>query len=522
MAALALAGGLLLAGCAAEKTDGFTPISGFAGVVAGDEPRAVVVGREILALGGSATDAAVAMYFTMGVTLPSRASLGGGGVCVVFDAGKKQGEAIEFLPRAAPSGGIAPAGMRAMAVLQARYGILRWEQLLAPAETLARFGHAVSRAFAQDLAAEAERIAANPELMRLFSARSGRLARTGDRVIQTELSAVLSGIRQQGAGYLHSGPFARRFADASSAVGMPLSVEDVRDTLPRLTEAVAVPAGKDVAFFAPPRATGGVVAAQIWQALTAVESFGGADEARLHAFAEASARAFAQRAAWMAPDGSSREPVADLVTKKRAAAMMAGYSDSRHTPAGTLSPAPKEISSGSPSAGFVVGDRFGNAVACTFTMNGLFGAGRIAEGTGILLAAPPRSPNDGSNVLSAVVVGNLNTGTMRFAAAAAGGAQGATALARVMLETLDRAQPLGAAVAAPRAHHGGAPDELLLEPGIDAGTRAGLRQRGYTLREAADLGQVNAFYCAKGLRGSQEACEVAADPRGAGLASTVQ
>ncbi len=214
---IALAAGLLLAGCAVEKADGFTPVSGFAGVVAGDEPRAVVVGRDIIGLGGSAVDAAVAMYFTMAVTMPSRASLGGGGVCVTFDAGRMQGEAIEFLPRAASSGGIVPSGMRAMAVLHARYGTLRWEQLLAPAETLARFGHAVSRAFSRDLAAEAELIAANPELMRLFSARSGRLARTGDRIIQLELSAVLGGIRQRGNLQALLTRDHRRFVEAHSS-----------------------------------------------------------------------------------------------------------------------------------------------------------------------------------------------------------------------------------------------------------------------------------------------------------------
>lgn len=512
---------LTLAACAEKVADGFTPVEGFAGVVAGDEPRAVVVGRDVLGLGGTAVDAAVAMYFTMAVTMPSRASLGGGGVCVLFNGTKKQGEAIEFMPRAAGSGGMVPSGMRAMAVLHARYGFLRWEQLLTPAETLARFGHAVSRAFAQDLAAEEQSLAANPELMRLFMARSGRLAGTGDRIIQPELSSVLGGIRQQGAGYLHSGPFARRLADASSAVGMPLSIEDVRDTLPNLVEAVQVPSGPDVAYFAPPRATGGLVAAQILAALTEVESFDGADDLRLHKLAEASARAFAQRAAWMAPDGSSREPVADLVGDQRVKSMMAGYSDDRHTPADTLSPPPRQIADGAPSVGFVIGDRQANAIACSFTMNRLFGAGRIAAGTGILLAAPPRSPNDGANVLSAVIVGNTNTGTLRFAAAA-GGAQGATAMSRIMLETLEREQPLLASLAAPRVHHGGAPDEALVEPGVEPAARAALQQRGYAIREADSLGRVNAFFCPNGLRNSRDSCEVGADPRGAGLATIAQ
>ena len=514
---------LLLGACEQREPGVFATVEGFAGVVTGDEPRAVLIGREVLGNGGTAVDAAVAMYFAMAVTLPSRVSLGGGGVCVLFQGREKRGHAIEFLPRAAPSGGMVPSGMRAMAALHARYGALRWEQLLAPAESLARFGHAVSRSFERDLVAAVGLIAVRPDLARVFTARSGRLARTGDRIVQTELSGVLGGIRQRGVIYLHSGTFARRLAEASTAVGMPLTVEDMRSNLPRVTDAIEVRAGNDVAFFAPPRATGGMVAAQMWRMLTDAEDFDDAGaEVQPHLFAEVALRAFAERARWMDRDGSSREPLADLVSDDRIEAVMADYGEDRRTPASRFSPPPPEIQGQAYSAGFVAGDQWSNAVACSFTMNRLFGAGRMAQGTGILLAAPPRSQNDGSTSLTAVVVGNKNTGTVRFAGTAGDGAVAATALVRVMVESLAGGRGLREAMALPRVHHGGAPDVVWHEPGVIGTALGGLRRRGHRLRPIPALGHANAFHCPKGLQNNPESCVVANDPRGFGLAYVAQ
>ena len=47
-------------------------IEGFFGGIIVDEPRAALIGRDVLSAGGSASDAAVAAYFTMAVTMPGQ------------------------------------------------------------------------------------------------------------------------------------------------------------------------------------------------------------------------------------------------------------------------------------------------------------------------------------------------------------------------------------------------------------------------------------------------------------------
>ncbi|TAN70519.1 MAG: gamma-glutamyltransferase, partial [Magnetospirillum sp.] len=80
-------------------------VRGFAGMVAADEPRAALAGRNVLSAGGTAVDAATAMYFTLAVTYPSAASLGGGGSCIVHDNGGKKTEVMEFPAIASAMGG---------------------------------------------------------------------------------------------------------------------------------------------------------------------------------------------------------------------------------------------------------------------------------------------------------------------------------------------------------------------------------------------------------------------------------
>ena len=517
---------VILAGCGGAGREAESEIGlveGFAGIVVADEPRAAVLARDTLGNGGNAIDAAVVMYFTMAVTLPSRASLGAGGACVVYDSGTNATEALTFLPSASQAGGLVPIGPRAMAALHARHGLRRWSMLLTPAENLARFGHPISRAFARDLTAAAERIDADPATSRTFRNNAGVRPDEGDKVVQRDLASVLGGLRVQGAAYLYGGVFTQRFADALAEAGQPVSVAEVRTSVPDFADPVAVAFGSSTLYFTAPPPANGLVAAQLWSLLEEEMSLadpGSAD--RAHQFVEASARAFAQRAGWMAPDGTARAAPEALLSGEGLARALDGYERDRHTPAASLSPAPVALGETPYGASFLAADRWNNVVACSLTMNGLFGAARMAPDTGILLSAPIEEGRNGLLSPSAAILVNPRVGEVFFAAAASGGSAAPTALVAVMLGVLSDELPLDRVVAAPRFHHGGAPDLAYFETGIRSEVLLDLKARGHLLNKASSPGRVNALHCPDSLKRRQETCQFANDPRGWGLGFLVQ
>ncbi|MFZ5779188.1 MAG: gamma-glutamyltransferase [Pseudomonadota bacterium] len=288
---LALTALLLLTGCGQSETDresdrqanlanpaGHSPGRGgisalvrsgtpFAAAAA-DESRAAEVGRDILEAGGNATDAAVAMYFAMAVTLPSAAGLGASGACIVHDDKSKAAEAFVFPPVAAP-GTIhgqafsVPSGVRAITLMHVRHGRSRWEQTVAPAERLARLGVPVSRALARDLQAAGALLAADREAQRIFS-RGGTMLNEGDTWIQLELAGTLGAIRQRGGAAFFQGSLARTLSDQIAQMGGNMPADALRAAVPQSGPPLTEGYGRRRIYVAPAPA-GGAMALAGWK-----------------------------------------------------------------------------------------------------------------------------------------------------------------------------------------------------------------------------------------------------------------
>lgn len=492
-------------------------VKGFAGLVAADEPRAMVVGRDVLSAGGSAADAATAIYFTLAVTYPSAASLGGGGSCIVHDPGRKKTEVMEFPALASTKAGAiatgVPANPRGFFALHAKYGKLRYESLLAEAERLARTGVPVSRALAADLAKAVPVLGRDPAARAVFFRPDGGVLREGDTLLQPNLAAVIANLRRN-TGDFYLGIGARDLVKAVQDAGGTLTLEDLRDIRPSWREPLTLKLGSENAYFAPPPSVGSTLAGQLVGALW--ERWPEASPAeRLHLMAEASARGFAERARWMLPNGWSSEDSAALLAEPRLKAMLAGYNPERHVPVGGVGGPPTDYPLAS---GFAVMDGTGATVTCAVTSYGLFGSGRMAPGTGIILAGTP-GPN-GPPALATMMTVNTHNSEVRFAGAASGGGTAPSALALGFLATVAEKKPLGDALATPRLVHPGAPDAVFVELAPHAVDLAPLQQRGHQMNGVAMPSRVEALYCPAGFK-NPGSCEAATDPRGFGMASQV-
>lgn len=328
----------------------------YAGLIAADESEAALVARNIMRSGGNATDAAVALGFTLTVTLPSSAGLGGSGACVVHDAVTGTTEALDFTPRPGTDEGAAryraaiPALARGLFALHAKYAKLPWAQDVAPAENLARFGTKVSRAFAQDLAADGEVLVNDRIALTTFMTPRRQVLQAGDTVKQADLATMLGRLRAHGAGDLYAEALVQEMVDAFAAAGSVITAEDLRTYVPHWVTAAGMDEGPTRIFVLP-------------------KEVGGAD--------------FLKALAGPAPKPSDK-------------AVVAG------------------------GTSFVVADTQGGAVACALSMGAPFGLGIIPTGMGFLLAPAPDAPSAHSQTLAPVIAVHHADNRMVFAAAAAG------------------------------------------------------------------------------------------------------
>ncbi|WP_437962507.1 gamma-glutamyltransferase (plasmid) [Sorangium sp. So ce119] len=509
-----------------------------------NDPLAADVGAQILEQGGNAIDAAVAMAFAMNVVEPPASGIGGGGFMMVHLAHSGETLALDFrekAPAAAEVGMLAggsftevstsgisvgvPGAVLGLATALEAWGTFTLAETLDPAIVLAEVGVPVSEFVAENAASA--RTTLQPETRAIFRRPDGTPLQAGDILVQPDLARTLDLIAQEGPAAFYEGEIAEAIVDAQRRARYDGGEGRMTlDDLALYDVALRTPVIDDYRGFTvasmPSPSSGGLTMIQILKMLERFPAgnerrgFGFGETRTLHVMIEGMRLAFADRAVWMGDDDLVDVPAAGLLADPYVATRSAMISETTRmarpaageplpfdgrVPAAPLADDHEEGS----TTHFSVVDGWGNVVACTVTIEQLWGTGITVPGYGFLLnneltdfnRQPAPAPGT-NNVAPFKRPRSSISPTLLFkrgepfaALGSPGGATIINSVLQVVMNLLDHRMTLQEAVDAPRISITSPAGEVTVEPGFPQTSLDGLAALGHPLTEG-EIGAVNA------------------------------
>ena len=528
-----------------------TPTStGYGGAVTSVDPEASRIGIEVLRKGGNAVDAAIATAAALGVTEPYSSGLGGGGYFVHYDAASgrvrtidgretapasmpsdafvdpETGEPYPFTPDLVTSGvsvGV-PGTPATWETALERWGSFSLRKALKPATKLARRGFVVDKTFRSQTKDQKLRFEAYTTTPRLFLP-GGRPPRVGSVFRNKGLARTYDMLSRKGMDAFYQGPLADQIADLvrnppkSPTTELPVPADHLKATdLARYKALLQKPTrvgyrGYDV-YGMDPSSSGGSTVGESLNIMERDDLAAMSPVDALHHYLEASALAFADRAAYLGDAAYVDVPLRDLLSNRFAAERACNISgttalekpvaagdvedyDGRCADAdekGEVAEDTENIS----TTNLTVADRWGNVVEYTLTIEQTGGSGMLVPGRGFLLnneltdfstVYDPADPNRiqpgkrPRSSMSPTIV--LRDGKPFLALGSPGGSTIITTVTQLLFNRIDREMTLPEAIAASRASQRNT-EAVSAEPEFIREYGALLEAKGHTLTKSGD------------------------------------
>ncbi len=375
--------------------------------IATAHPLATRAGEEILAAGGNAFDAAVAISAALAVVEPYASGLGGGGFWLLHEAGTGRQVVIdgrEVAPAAAtrdmyldaqgtprpgqtlngPLAAGIPGEPAALAHLASRYGRLPLATSLAPAIRYAEQGIEVSRGIAMGLKFRAE-AARNSSAFAALYMPGGQPLQSGATVRFSDLARTLRRLAADGHDGFYRGSVARRLVAGVQAAGGIWTREDLAAYKVIEREPLRVQYRDATMVMVPPPSSGGVVLGDALNILRAYDLNSLQPVERKHLTVEALRRAYRDRAMYLGDPAFVSMPIDRLLSPWYADGQRTSIRLDRATRSDDLPGIAPDTGDGANTTHFSVLDAAGNRVAATLSVNTWFGAAFIPPGTGVIL-----------------------------------------------------------------------------------------------------------------------------------------
>lgn len=518
-----------------NNEDIFHPVVAQSGMVATQEAVATQAGLAVLQEGGNAIDAAVTVGFTLAVTLPRAGNLGGGGFMMIHLADSQETIALDYR-ETAPQGATrdmfldnngeadpdksrssylavgVPGTVAGMVMALEKYGTISLERALKPAIELAEKGVIVSQEFHNSLVYAQARMAKYPASREIFLKPDGSIYQVGEKLIQTDLANSLKLIARQGKRAFYQGEIAQAIAADMEANGGLITLADLANYSPVMRSPIKGNYRGYEIHSMPPPSSGGIHLIQMLNILEKfpIRTLGHNRAQTIHLMVESMKLAYADRSRFLGDPDFVNIPISGLVSKSYADRLRLRINPQQATPSSEIAPGkPYQFAESNETTHYSIIDRYGNAVANTYTLNFSYGTGITVPGTGILLnnemddfTSKPGTPN-----AFGLITGEFNAieprkrmlssmtptivmeqGKPFLVTGSPGGSRIITTTMQVIMNVIDHRMNIAAATNAVRVHHQWFPDQLIVEKGLNGDTVELLTGKGHKVVKYRAMG----------------------------------
>lgn len=499
--------------------------------VASVNPNATNIAMDVVAKGGNAVDAAVAVAFALGVVDAHNSGIGGGSFILVRLAdgrvlaidGREMAPAAAHRdmfvqngkanPELSRTGALAigiPGSVMALHKLQQEGGKLKFADVLLPSAKLAETGFSVSIQSAERINATTKNLQKFPPAAAIYLDKSGQAHKAGSIIKNPDLARTYRKLAQLGPDYFYKGDFAKRTAEWMKNNDGLVTREDFASYHIKLREPIVSSYKNYTLYGFPPPSSGGIHVTQILNILENFDLHKATTSERYHLVAEAMKFAFADRAYWLGDSDFVKVPL--KLTDKTYAKHIAQKIRLDKVAPGIVHGDPEvDIPHlmNKHTTHIAAADTDGNWVAITTTVNTSFGSKVVIPGTGVVMnnqmddfSAQVGAANafglvgsDANAVaakkrplssMSPTIVFKDNQPVMTLGAA--GGPTIISQVVQNLLYTLEFNMIAEDAIKQPRIHEQWNPDLLFVEAAMPDMVRKALEQKGHDVKVWPSMG----------------------------------
>jgi len=492
--------------------------------IASAHPLATQAGMDILANGGNAFDAAIAVAASLGVVEPYSAGLGGGGFWLIHDAKANKNTFIDAREKApsaahadlylnkdgsvnhdiAVNGALAagiPGQAAAFVHLAEKYGQLPLKKTLAAAIQQANEGFPVYHHYQKLVGYRLKNLKRYPTSASIFLDSEQNIPEVGHLIKQPDLAWTLQQIADKGFDGFYKGESARRLVAGVQAANGIWALEDLANYNIIERQPIEIEYKGYKVVSAPPPSSGGIAIAAMLNMLSQYDLAELNNADKTHLIVETMRRAYKDRAEFLGDPDFVDVPTEELISLERAKTYAASIDMNKATTSLSLK-GPKNIKEGFHTTHFSVIDKEGNRVSATLSINLPFGSAFTVANTGVVLnnemddfSAKPGEPNayglvgNAANAiapnkrpLSSMSPSFVESDNSVALIGTPGGSRIITMVMLGMLEHFDQ-QPVSDWVGRSRFHHQYLPDVIQHEPNtFSAAEINALESKGHKLK----------------------------------------